>query len=470
MFKNVIFAAVFTAAVMAAGLISPAGSFAGNAVTRVTAERITSDTVWQGKIAVEKVVSVTKGATLTVRPGTVVRFAKDAGLDVQGVLKAEGTKGSPVTFTSAGKKPARGDWHGINLGESGEGTSLRSCVVEYAGALSIAACSPSIQDCELKNCGQGIMMARKSAPLIKGNRIKGMKDCGIGCEMGSSPAITGNTLEDCGPVGINVGKDSQPVIKGNTISRCGVGIGVSQPIPPVEDNTLKNNSIGILLSSAGGGLAIRNNRFAGNETGIACQQFSSPLIEGNEITGSKEGIVCFRASSPVIRKNDIAKNVTGISCIQLCNPHITQNDIHDNEKGIYLDLSSYAAINGNNIHGNGLHVELGNMSADWEHRVNQKPTRGSQAQTIGMANQGMRSQPQMSDGSDVMDYVDATGNWWGEKATAEMEKKGPDADIAEFKDYYDLPTRTYEGYDGVYVQDRVKYDGWKKTRIKDAGR
>ncbi|MBI5191798.1 MAG: right-handed parallel beta-helix repeat-containing protein [Nitrospirae bacterium] len=469
MFRKINPSLFLSGLVLAVILAIPSGSYAGGPATRVTAEKITADTTWKGSVVVENTVSVIKGATLVIKPGTVVRFRKNTGLEVQGVLKAEGVKGSQVTLTSDEKKPGRADWYGVNLGEAGEGTVLKHCVMEYAGVLSIAACSPLIQDCDFRHCNQGIVMARKSSPDVRGNRINDMKDGGISCEMGSAPAITGNTIDGCGPAGINVGKDSQPVIKGNTITICGVGIGLMQPIPPVEDNVLKKNNIGISLSSVGGGLVIRGNRFQDNETGIACQQFSSPLIEGNTISGNKEGIVCFRASSPIIRKNEIAGNTKGIICIQLCNPRIIQNDIRGNKEGIYLDLSSYATINGNNIHENEMHVDLGNMSADWEHRVNKKPVRGSQAQTVGMSNAGREAQVQPGDGSEVMDSVDATGNWWGAKTTEEMEKKGPDADIAGLRDYHDQPTRTYEGYEGVYVQDKVRYEGWKKTRIKDAG-
>jgi hypothetical protein len=132
-------------------------------------------------------------------------------------------------------------------------------------------------------------------------------------------------------------------------------------------------------------------------------------------------------------------------------------------------LSSYAVITGNNIYDNESQLELGNMSSDWEYRVNQKPERGSQAQNKMMANRGKAVRTQMGDGAHIMGSVDATGNWWGLAVTEEMEKKGPDANIRSFTDYYDVPTRTYEGYSGVYTQDRIKYEGWKKSRIRGAG-
>ncbi len=438
-------------------------------VTRVSVESIGSDTVWSGTVVVEKPLKVGKGITLKVKPGATVRFKKGSGLDVEGVLKAVGSKGAPVTFTSDEAAPAHGDWSGINFIEAGDGSALKYCRIMYASAVSMAVCSPPVENCEILKGDKGLVLARKSSPVIKGNVIREMGGGGILCQMGSAPVITGNTLERCIPDGVNSGQDSQPVIKGNTFTGCDTGLTLNQRVPPVENNTFKGNKGGIIIVNSGEGLVIRGNRMLENEVGIVCQQFSKPVIEKNEISRNKQGIVCFRAASPLIRNNNIASNDEGISCIQICTPVITANNIHDNKKGVYLDLSSYALINGNNIYANTVQLELGNMSSDWERRVNNKPTRGGQAQNLTMAGRGKAVAQQVGDTAEIMGYVDATGNWWGDSGTQEMESKGQDADIKGFIDYYDVPTRTYEGYSGIYVQDKIKYAGWKKSRIKEAG-
>jgi len=439
------------------------------AATKPVSDNISKNMVWSGSILVEKPVTVAKGATLAVKPGTVVRFRKGAGLTIVGVLKAEGRKGSLVTFTSAEPSPAQGDWSGINFTDSAKGSLVKTCLIEYAAtSIAVAGSSPTVKDCTIQNGVQGIVLARKSASRVRGNQIKEMKEGGIQCQMGSVPEISGNVIEHAVSYGIYSGKDAQPSIKGNTITGCGTGISLSQPVPPVEDNVLKGNKFGIFMTSAGTGFIIRGNRLQDNESGIVCQQFSSPSIEKNEISGSsKEGIVCFRAASPAITGNRIWDNDKGISCIQLCNPVIRGNEIYSNKKGVYLDLSSYARVNGNNIYDNKVQVELGNMSSDWEYKINKKPVRGVQAQSAGLVSKGRATAPQQTvkDGADIMGYVEATGNWWGDKVTAEMEQKGSDANIESFVDYYDVPTRTYEGYTGVYVQDRIKYSGWKKSKI-----
>lgn len=450
------------------GFLVPLSTAWGSTPRKVAVDTLAADTTWSGEVLVEKPLTVAKGATLTIKPGTVVRFNTSAGLTVSGVLKASGSKTARIKFMSAAKKPKKGDWAGIALDSSGLGTVVSFCRIEHAASLSITTCSPEIKDNELVNGETGIALARKAASVIRRNRIKGMTKGGIICQMGSTPFVTGNTIEDCGGFGVSKGQDAQPAISGNAISGCVNGIYLDQSAPPVEDNTVTGCKTGIMLSG-GEGMEIRGNRVMDNDVGIVCQQFSNPLVVKNLVKGNKQGIVCFRSSSPTIKNNELAKNGEGLVAIQICNPRVTANSIHDNGKAIYLDMSSYAVVNGNNIYNNKVQMELGNMSSDWERRIREKPVRGSQAQNFSKADRGKVVRQIISDDAKIMGFVDATGNWWGDATTREMAQKGADANIAGFTDYYDVPVRTYEGYEGEYVQDRIKYEGWKASRIKDTG-
>ncbi|HEY3346731.1 MAG TPA: right-handed parallel beta-helix repeat-containing protein, partial [Nitrospirota bacterium] len=321
----------------------------------------------------------------------------------------------------------------------------------------------SVRDCEFRNGVQGIAFARKARSRVENCTIKDMQNGGITCQLGAFPELVGNTLDSTG-TGISCTQDSKPTIKNNTVSGCTTGLGLAGTLPAIEGNTLKNNKTGLVLSTGGG--LVKGNRISGSQTGLLCQQFSNPSVEKNEIFGNSEGIVCFRASSPEIKNNEIYKNGSGISCVQLCNPKVSSNNIHDNKKGLFLDMSSYAVVHGNNIYANEVQLELGNMSSDWENKSKSKPERGSQAQNLTMASRGRAVPQQIEDGAQIMGFVDASGNWWGDATTAEMDAKGPNANIKSFIDYYDVPTRTYEGYSGIFVQDKVKYGGWKKSKIK----
>lgn len=110
---------------------------------------ITKDTIWQGKVLIKGDVEIAKGATLTIMPGTVVRFKKieefgpeklsldklnhfpRAELIISGRLYAQGTVNNKITFTSAEENPSPGDWGSINLLGSVDNI-IEFCIIQYA--------------------------------------------------------------------------------------------------------------------------------------------------------------------------------------------------------------------------------------------------------------------------------------------------------------------------------------------------
>lgn len=78
-----------------------------------------SDTLWQGEIIIDGEVTVAYGTTLSIAPGTNIRFVRrdadrdglgDATIIVKGSLEARGTEIEPIRFLSAETKPRPGDW------------------------------------------------------------------------------------------------------------------------------------------------------------------------------------------------------------------------------------------------------------------------------------------------------------------------------------------------------------------------
>lgn len=99
------------------------------------------DTVWEGEVLVDGILTVAMGATLEIRPGTRVRFTRfDSNADqigeheifIQGRLIARGTAAAPIIFTSAEENPRPGDWGALNMMMSEERPNLlEHCLVEY---------------------------------------------------------------------------------------------------------------------------------------------------------------------------------------------------------------------------------------------------------------------------------------------------------------------------------------------------
>lgn len=104
-------------------------------------DTIWKDTVWEGDILIDGILTVAPGVTLELRPGTTVRFTRfDSNNDqigehelfIQGRFIARGTLEQPILFTSAEDNPTSGDWGAINMMASMSENLLEYCRVEFA--------------------------------------------------------------------------------------------------------------------------------------------------------------------------------------------------------------------------------------------------------------------------------------------------------------------------------------------------
>lgn len=128
---------------------------------------INRNTTWlasKSPYVVTSDVFVTEGATLTIEPGTIVKFAAGTKLEVVGgsSLVANGTTTQPIIFTSikddnAGgdtnrdadaTTPAAGDWRDLTFGTAGQAAfgSLTYARVSYGTQLIVRRSSPTLHD------------------------------------------------------------------------------------------------------------------------------------------------------------------------------------------------------------------------------------------------------------------------------------------------------------------------------------
>lgn len=134
---------------------------------------ISTDTAWGpagcDPYIVTASIVVPTGVTLTVEPGTTVKFESLKGLMVQGMLVARGTEQHPITFTSNKVSPGRGDWGSIHFTDSstdaafdGSGNYVSGSIIQYAviewagssgvdGAVNIRSSSPWIDHNTIRN-------------------------------------------------------------------------------------------------------------------------------------------------------------------------------------------------------------------------------------------------------------------------------------------------------------------------------
>lgn len=243
----------------------------GAATQKFGKETITKDTTWNGEIEITGDVHVPAGVTLTIAPGTTVRFKKigaesdrnlfgiespyypQAEIIVTGRLIARGTAVKPILFTSAEAKPQPADWAALNFLGS-EGNVVENCRLEYAYN-GVHAHGAHVL---IKNN----TFAKNAVAISVKKEEEALDTPGFGIP--ADITVTGNLIED-NKGGINV-RSSRAVITRNTI---------------------------------------RDNKFFG----IWIKEQCRGEISNNEITANQKGIFFYKAEGMTITANNIYANL-----------------------------------------------------------------------------------------------------------------------------------------------------------------
>lgn len=207
--------------------------------------QILADTVWEGIVRIDGTVHVAKGATLTIRPGSEIRFVRrdadadglgDATLAVEGRLLAVGSREQPIVFRSAEEQPRAGDWLEIRVDFSRE-TQLRYCEIRDS-AYTLHA-----------HFTQGMMTDSHVHHNIDG------------CRLGETTFLFRNNLfED------NLGK----------------GINFRNASVEIEHNIIRRNGSGIFLFETDKASKIHHNNIYDNEYNLRLGDFFTGAVKVND--------------------------------------------------------------------------------------------------------------------------------------------------------------------------------------------
>ena len=165
----------------------------------------------QRDLLIRASIVVTGNATLTITPGTRLRFAADTRLTVrQGRILAEGTPFLPITLTSApaeGSEPAPGDWGGVYLEAAAGGSVLRHVRVEYGGGLHLQGCAPTVDAFTARhNLGAGLALTA-GAVLDTVEALLSYNGIGARIETGGRLTLSGSVIKTNGVNAISDGSE-----------------------------------------------------------------------------------------------------------------------------------------------------------------------------------------------------------------------------------------------------------------------
>jgi len=208
---------------------------------------LSKDTTWQGSILITGDVEVPKGVTLTIMPGTTIRFKKiapfgpqklskdrlshfpEAELIIKGRLYAQGTLENKITFTSAEKNPTPGSWGAVNFLDS-VGNIMEFCVFTY-GHTAVHCHSAQVVIAYSTFHFNGVAIGQKNAKGLKTkcvvpiiyNRIT-ENGGGVLFGGGSTPIVAHNEINNNTFFGVYAKKGGVANVRYNNINKNGKGV------------------------------------------------------------------------------------------------------------------------------------------------------------------------------------------------------------------------------------------------------
>lgn len=272
------------------------------------------DTVWEGEVLIDGVLTVAPEVVLEIRPGTRVSFtfmdSNDDGVGeheifIQGRLHAVGTGAEPIIFTSAETAPFAGAWGAVNMMMSETDNRLAHCVMEYAYRGYHAHFSRvEIADCLFRRNMRGLQFQESTVTLqrcrivdnfngmqFRNSEVKIDQTVISGSYWGLRCVYTDLLLTDC-------------VVEDNAIN----GVNLRDSTLSAEGNRILGNRRGFYLQRSQA--EVRGNEVAKNsEHGIFLED-SEVVVTANRLTGNGRAGVRWLNSGGVLRDNDLSGNGT----------------------------------------------------------------------------------------------------------------------------------------------------------------
>lgn len=380
-------------------------------VTPSIALVIDQDTLWSGEKSFTEDIRVLAGATLTVAPGTTIHFST-ASLEITGRLVAQGAEFSGE------------NWQGLRLKGTDSTTRVSDCVIRGAATgIYVQGGAPILEKLTISDNKVGVEMRGKAAGRITNCRFSGNRKVGLFIKDDSTTVVVDCRFENNPRYGVYLYRAQPQLFQGNGFVK---------------------NDIGLMIAYHGTDPQISQNSFEENNIAIQVDRAANPEIRGNLLRANQTGIYIYRRSDPLVTGNRIA-----------------ENDI-----GLLVAYSSYPQISGNDFLHNRMALSLEFQSAAWEAQRGAEARAGETSTRSAFAGQGMRNVTEDDRRAKSIDgTVNASGNWWGEAGTEELENNGTSENPSFIHDGADQATFIDAGQ--KYPLDKVVYAPWSKTPLTE---
>ncbi|SNB47465.1 parallel beta-helix repeat (two copies) [Geobacter sp. DSM 9736] len=258
--------------VISTALFSACISGCSDNATEIGMTTITKDTTWSGVVRVTGDVYVPPGVTLTIAPGTTIKFKRidqssgrnlfgydspyypEAELIIRGRFVARGTPKDIIVFTSAERDARPADWGAINLlGSSGNAVEYCKILFAYNG-LHAHGAAVQVHHNEFSKNAVAISIKKEE-------EIPGVPWFGIASDLNATH---------------------------NRIYNNKGGITFRNSKAVISHNTIKDNKFFGIWPKEQSEATISNNDISGNLKGIYLYKSSGTKINSNNIYDNKE--------------------------------------------------------------------------------------------------------------------------------------------------------------------------------------
>jgi parallel beta-helix repeat protein len=233
---------------------------------------ISKDTTWSGTVLVKGDVYVEPGVTLTITPGTIIKFKRidetsdqnlfdidspyypQAELIIRGRLIAKGTAKKKIIFTSAEVDARPADWGAVNFLGSNDN------IIEHA---------------KFSFAYNGVHAHGSSARIAHSEFVKN----GVGISFKSEVEIPGVEW---------FGKRSNLTVTDNFFARNKGGIGFRSSDAVISHNEIIDNKFFGIFPKEDVKAEIRKNEITGNKKGVYLYQARGFKLNNNNIYDNKD--------------------------------------------------------------------------------------------------------------------------------------------------------------------------------------
>lgn len=279
---------------------------------------MTQNEIWRGDILITGDIEIPKGVTLTIEPGTTIRFTAQSddqrggatqdlaepervyfpddppaipanmiALIVFGSLNAQGTIDQPIAFSSNSDTPFVNDWQSIAV-EAGGMAILDHVIIEH-------------------NYWGLQLNTNTSKATVTNSTFRHIATCGVctGPHPLAGPIVISNNLfTNCGHEGVDTYQDQNITIKYNLFIGNVVGVIANGSTVTIEANTFRNNHRGINAVNSGNPTIVGNDITQNTFAGIWIWEGSSASLTGNNIYDNAMNIGLGRSNQNVNAENN----------------------------------------------------------------------------------------------------------------------------------------------------------------------